>query len=195
MKEDKFDVMDLLDFGNTILLGGAIYSGNGMNYICLFPDDADIKDEFCVLNLTSEEWKKIIRQTDLVETEVLTKSSDGKLAKAIVRKTTRVIEQGLSWKVYKRDNYKCRYCGKDGIPLTVDHIVLWEDGGPSIEENLVTACRRCNKTRGSISYSEWIIHPFYKKVSENLSPETRDLNESLLFTLDSIPLRIHKRSR
>jgi len=191
----NFNEMNLLDFGNSIQLGGAIYSGNGKNYICLLPEESNINDEFCVLELTLDEWKKIIRQSDLVETEIFQRQTDGKIVKAIVRKTTRVIEQGISWRVYKRDNYKCRYCGKEGIPMTVDHLVLWENGGPSIEENLVTACRRCNKVRGSIPYEEWLNNSYYLEVSKNLTDEIRDLNESLLFTLNDIPLRVQTRSR
>ena len=195
METFKFEDMNLLDFGNGILLGGAIYSGNGKNYICLFPDDASTEDETCILSLTTEDWKKIIRQTDLQETEVLTKAADGSLTKAIIRKTTRIIEQGVSWKVYKRDDYKCRYCGKDGIPMTVDHIVLWEKGGPSIEKNLLTSCRRCNKTRGNTEYLDWLSHPYYIKVSQNLTEYERDLNERVVLIIDDIPLRSHTRSR
>ena len=79
--------------------------------------------------------------------------------------------------------------------MTVDHLVLWEDGGPSIEENLLAACRKCNKKRGSISYPDWLNHPYYKTVSEGLTPEVRQLNIELVDTLDSIPLRVHKKSR
>ena len=66
----NFNDMNLLDFGNGILIGGVIYSGNDKNYICLFPDDADPEDEFCVLDLKSDEWKQIIKQTDIMETEL-----------------------------------------------------------------------------------------------------------------------------
>ncbi len=193
--EAPFENLNLLDFGNKILLGGAVYSGNGVNYVCLFPDDATLEDEFNILNLTSEDWKKVIRQSDLIETEILEQAADGKLTKAIVRKTTRVIEQGLSWKVYKRDDYHCRYCGKDGIPMTVDHAVLWEKGGPSIEKNLITACRKCNKKRGNTEYEDWLSHPYYLQVSKNLTDEGRDMNERVVLTLDEIPIRVHTRSR
>jgi 5-methylcytosine-specific restriction endonuclease McrA len=189
-----FKDMNLLDFGNNILIGGVVYSGNGKNHICLLPDDADITDHFVVLELDSDEWKQVIRQTDLMETEILQQHL-GAVTKAIVRKSTRMIEQGLSWRVYKRDDYKCRYCGKDGIPMTVDHLILWEEGGPSIEKNLVTACRRCNKTRGSTPYKDWLEHPYYLKVSKKLHQDVLDANLDLVDTLEDIPVRIHVRSR
>lgn len=195
MEQFKFEDMELLEFGHTIQIGGVIFAGKGKNHICLLPDDADINDEFCVLDLNMEEWKKVLRQTDLMEIKVLQAAADGELVKALVRKTTRVIEQGISWRVYKRDGYKCRYCGKEGIPMTVDHLVLWEDGGPSIEENLVTSCRKCNKRRGSTQYADWLNDPYYLSVSNNLTDDERDLNEALVFDLDKIPLRVQERSR
>jgi len=194
MEKFKFDDIRLLDFGHSIMVGGVVYSGNGKNYVCLLPDDTSTDDEFCALDLNLDEWKQIVRQTDLMETEMLEQDL-GKLSKIIVRKSTRMIEQGLSWRVYKRDGYKCRYCAKDGIPMTMDHLILWEDGGPTIEENLVTACRRCNKTRGSIPYKDWLEHPYYLKVSKNLSQGILDANLDLLDTLENIPVRIHVRSR
>ena len=195
MEKVKFDGLNLLDFGNEILIGGIIYSGKGKNYICLVPNEVDVNDKFCVLDLNLDEWEKVIRQSDLVETEILQQGPDGSLTKALVRKTTRIIEQGISWSVYERDGYKCRYCGKGGIPLTVDHLVLWEEGGPSIKENLVSSCKKCNKRRGNIPYQEWLTHPHYLEVSKNLTQEDRERNERLAGTLGNIPRRIHKKSR
>ena len=194
MNKIKLDEMNLLEFGNDILIGGVIYSRSDQHYICLLPEE-NCNIDFSVLELNNDEWKKIIRQTDLRETEILEECVDGKLTKAIVRKSTRIIELEVSWKVFKRDDYKCRYCGRDGIPLTVDHLVIWEKGGSSIEENLVTSCKKCNKRRGSLPYEEWLEHPRYRNLSQNLTPEIRDLNLQLVSTLDGIPLRIHKRGR
>lgn len=190
----KLDELNLLDVGVSIGLSGAVFSDTEKMYLCMFPDqDADLKQ--VVLDMPLDDWKTFLRQTDLVEVEVLTKTEDGKLAKAIMRKTQRLIEQRVSWKVYKRDNYTCRYCGQDAIPLTVDHLVLWEVGGPSIEENLVASCRKCNKTRGNLKYSDWLVDPYYLKVSKNLAPGVREANEKLLGTLEDIPLKIHRRER
>jgi len=195
MEQLKFEDMELLEFGNSIQLGGVIYSGKGKNLICLIPNEGDINDEFNVLDVSTDEWKKILRQTDLMETEILQMAENNKMVKAIVRKSARIIEQGISWRVFHRDGYRCRYCAKQGIPMTVDHLVLWELGGPSIEENLVTACRKCNKVRSNTPYVEWLEHPHYKKVSKELTQEVRDLNLSLVSTLDQIPLRTHVKSR
>ena len=191
----KLSELNLLSFGNTIQLSGAVFQGEGKTLFALFPGEQDSRNVLDCLQMTLEDWQSVLRQTDLMETEVLAQASDGTLAKVILRKSQRQIEQGVSWRVFKRDGYACRYCGKDDVPLTVDHLVCWEAGGPSIEANLVSSCRKCNKTRGDLIYADWLSHPYYKKVSSGLNLSTREANMQLLETLDAIPRNIHKRSR
>ena len=88
--------------------------------------------------------------------------------------------------MYRRDHYRCRYCGANDVPLTVDHLVLWEEGGPSTEENLVSACKDCNKTRGNTPYHLWLRDSYYKRVSANLPPMIQEANERIAHTLDGI---------
>lgn len=211
----KLQDINLLDLGHAIQLAGAVYMGNGKLYLTMFPDERGTLDaglagaqfiprgsdrdepdvvDVDILDMGQDDWAKLMRQTDILEVEVLVKDDTG-IGKAIVRKSQRQIEQGVSWRVYKRDGYRCRYCAADDVPLTVDHLVLWEDGGPSTVENLVSACRKCNKTRGNTQYSQWLAHPYYLKVSRNLSEETRLANHQLIETLDRIPRTPHKRSR
>jgi hypothetical protein len=187
--------LNLLALGNTIQVSGVIYADDEVVYLCMMPEEPIGERVLRVLDLNQEEWKRVIRQTDLIETEVLENAPDKLLAKIIVRKSTRQIEQGVSWAVFRRDGFKCRYCGADDVPLTVDHVVPWEAGGPSIEENLVASCRKCNKTKGKLTLPEWMRHHRYRKVSQQLAPEVRQQNEELLGTLDSIPLRAHSRGR
>jgi hypothetical protein len=206
--------INILDVGHAIQMAGAVYIDESKSkvYLALFPDERGKiypADEDCVgfsqngndemdvdtLDMSQDDWAKFIRQTDLLETEVIAKASDGTLAKIIVRKSQRQIEQGVSWKVFKRDGYRCRYCGNDDVPLTVDHLVCWEAGGPSIVANLVAACRKCNKVRGDTTYENWLKHSYYQKVSQNLNEDARQANVRLVETLGSIPLQVHKRSR
>lgn len=46
-------------------------------------------------------------------------------------------------RIYKRDNFKCVYCGskKD---LTLDHVIPKSKGGTNEWTNLVTCCTKCN---------------------------------------------------
>jgi 5-methylcytosine-specific restriction endonuclease McrA len=50
--------------------------------------------------------------------------------------------------ILRRDGYKCGYCGRGDITLTVDHIVPKAQGGVDAWENLVTACTVCNNKKG-----------------------------------------------
>lgn len=51
--------------------------------------------------------------------------------------------------ILKRDNYSCRYCGKTKGPFEFDHVYPVVRGGESVLENIVTACRRCNRKKHS----------------------------------------------
>lgn len=183
----KFQDLNLKDVGLTIGLVGAVFDEPGRTYLCLFPGQK-IQDQLETLEMDLEDWKTFLRQVDLQEVEVLQRGADGKLSKTILRKSQRLIEQRVSWSVFRRDGYQCRYCGAEGVPLTVDHLILWEEGGPSIESNLVAACRKCNKTRGNMQYEAWLESPYYKKVSAGLPPGGHEKNVEVLMNL-AVPLR------
>jgi len=196
MAEQMAEVgLGLLHFGNEVQLGGAVYTGMGKTVVVLFPEEVENHDPVEVLRLDRGEWETFLRQTDLMETEVLAKKDDGTLFKAIARKSQRQIDQVVSWSVFRRDGYRCRYCGDDRVPLTVDHLVLWEEGGPSTADNLVTACRKCNKTRGRMQYAAWIGCEYYRKVSARLPFAVREDNLALVDRLDQIQRVVHVRSR
>ena len=62
-------------------------------------------------------------------------------------------------KVFKRDHFKCQYCGLDGLHrfenwliLTVDHVHPHAKGGSRSMDNLVTACQPCNLIKGKRIY-------------------------------------------
>lgn len=61
--------------------------------------------------------------------------------------------------IYMRDGLSCAYCGAtiedDGITLTLDHIKPYSQGGTSATHNLITACQRCNSSRGDRSVEEF----------------------------------------
>lgn len=183
----EFKEFDIKSVGQEVLLIGGVWAGKGGTYVVVFPEFGEHEGDVHVLHPTTEEFQALIRQSDLVETEVLAKAKDGKLYKAVARKCQRTVEQGVSWNVFRRDGYQCRYCGANEVPLTVDHLVLWEEGGPQTEENLVAACRKCNKTRGNMQYADWLEHPYYLKVSQRIAPKIRAANAALVNKLDAIP--------
>lgn len=64
-------------------------------------------------------------------------------------KTKRNINWRLRFIVMRRDNFKCKGCGRSpatdpSIILHVDHIKAWAKGGETILENLQTLCSKCN---------------------------------------------------
>ncbi len=50
--------------------------------------------------------------------------------------------------IFRRDNYTCQYCGSHSDDLTLDHIIPRRLGGRHSWQNLVTACRACNHSKG-----------------------------------------------
>jgi len=61
-------------------------------------------------------------------------------------------------RIYERDNYACRYCGrslskKDGT-LSIDHIKARSKGGTNEECNLVTSCAQCQWKKMAKSVEE-----------------------------------------
>jgi hypothetical protein len=69
--------------------------------------------------------------------------------------------QGMNWirqesrlAIYLRDGLACAWCGhsvEQGASLSLDHVVPHSCGGDNKPTNLVTACERCNKSRGNRS--------------------------------------------
>lgn len=191
----KFEDLDIYEVGASIQIAGAVYADKARAYVLLFPDDQLKGLEIETINMTREQWSAFVRQTDLMETEVLAQSSDGSLAKMVLRKSTRQVDQRVSWEVYRRDKYTCCYCGRNDQPLTVDHLVTWEVGGPTTVANLLGSCQPCNAARGKMEYGEWLRSPEYAKVSKNLPAPRKQANLALEATLGSIPRMIHKKSR
>ena len=64
-----------------------------------------------------------------------------------IRPTTRLA-------IYLRDGMACTWCGyaaEDGAQLTLDHCKPRSKGGDNTPKNLVTACFKCNASRGTRS--------------------------------------------
>lgn len=55
----------------------------------------------------------------------------------------------LRFAIYKRDGYRCRYCGRRTDDLEIDHIIPIAKGGKSTYNNLQTLCHRCNIRKGT----------------------------------------------
>ena len=185
MQTTKLSEINIYDIGNEIQTVGIILSGLGHSYVLLIPEKSPDLSNLELLPLTLDEWTIIFKQMDILETEIFEQDASG-ITKKLIRKSQRTIDNYLQWACFKRDNYSCRYCGRDGIPMSVDHIDLWEDGGPAILENLITSCRQCNKDRGRVKYEDWITSSVYKKKSEKLPESIKQQNFAILTNLSNL---------
>lgn len=146
------------DLGDTWLLEGIVI-GNGHNSLLMqFSNDAPSHaTPISMWQPSVEELEAWIKQTD-DPIAPLYKDGDSKIIKAVVRKTTRQIDQAIVWKCYARDGYTCVYCGATGLPLTYDHYLAQAYGGQTTLENGRTSCRRCNKAKGHMTIAEWCAY-------------------------------------
>lgn len=66
-------------------------------------------------------------------------------------KKRRAIPKKLRFEVFKRDKFKCQYCGKGApdVVLVIDHIHPHSKGGANTILNLITACDPCNNGKGA----------------------------------------------
>lgn len=57
----------------------------------------------------------------------------------------------MRFEILKRDGYTCQYCGRKPpeIVLELDHIKPRSAGGEDVPENLIVACRDCNRGKSA----------------------------------------------
>lgn len=81
--------------------------------------------------------------------EILPQEGTDIETQTVKHKTNRNINWRLRFIVMKRDNFKCKKCGRSpatdpSIILHVDHKTAWANGGETELENLETLCSVCN---------------------------------------------------
>jgi len=145
------------DYGNKLSIIGFVVGNGEEQEVIMFPDEKLSESGFYSNNPTQEKLQKIFYQLDTLE---ITNSQ-----KVVLRKSQRNIDQNISFQVYRRDGFRCVYCGEEHKALTVDHLVLWEEMGDSVPDNLVTACKKCNHTRGSQPIKEFLQSDYFFKVA------------------------------
>ena len=72
-----------------------------------------------------------------------------------------MLKSSLAFKIQKRDNYICQYCGKDGLEsalawhqTAVDHFnPQLKEPERDAEENLKTSCEYCNSLKGNRKFN------------------------------------------
>jgi hypothetical protein len=96
------------------------------------------------------------KHTQEAEDEKVTQDNPATTAKTdYIHKTKRDINLRLRFLVMKRDNFKCKNCGRSPatdpkIILHIDHINAWANGGETVIENLQTLCSGCNLGKSNL---------------------------------------------
>lgn len=92
----------------------------------------------------ADRYSDILEQIDdPADREIIEKA----LAASDRQKERGKLSSRLRYEVFKRDGFRCVYCGRtasDGVTLHADHIVPIAKGGQTVIDNLQTLCSECN---------------------------------------------------
>ncbi|HDL15118.1 MAG TPA: HNH endonuclease, partial [Euryarchaeota archaeon] len=64
--------------------------------------------------------------------------------------------------------HKCAYCGKNNLPLEIEHIIPKIRGGTNRVSNLTIACHKCNQKKGDKTAAEFGYPEIQKKAKQTL---------------------------
>lgn len=78
--------------------------------------------------------------------------------------------QGYEVREYLLEKFgrKCSYCGKENVPLEIEHIIPKSRGGTNRVDNLCLACRECNKAKDNLTAEEFGYPKIQKQVKQSL---------------------------
>jgi hypothetical protein len=183
----RFEDIPVLRWGNEIVIKGLVMEDSQNGDIVVMLPNEKANPSVSVVEPSVQEWYELQDQLDKCNVE-----GEGG---AILRKGQRQLDQKICWQVYRRDKYKCRYCGINNVPLTVDHIKTWETGGATHPKNLLTCCKKCNRKRGNLDYGSWLQHKYYLEKSKYLTQKEIDANEAIVRELNNMPVMAKPRSR
>jgi 5-methylcytosine-specific restriction endonuclease McrA len=66
--------------------------------------------------------------------------------------------------LFRRDGFRCQYCGRKDVLLTIDHMVPKSRGGEDSWDNLIAACKSCNTIKGNRTPLEAGMPPLSKPI-------------------------------
>jgi hypothetical protein len=139
------------DIGSLLKIEGLVVGGEGAQAVLLLPSFAfGEKLSKNVFQLSDDQWSEWLRLSDNPEILVMP-------AKAFHRKVRYEISGAVQQKIWVADGLKCMYCGvRMGLsPLSIDHFIPLETGGANDTSNFLSACKNCNKRKGSMDPHEW----------------------------------------
>ncbi len=97
-------------------------------------------------------------ENNFIEKDKIDSETENDIIETLNHKTKRNINWRLRFIVMRRDNFKCKICGKSpanniGVELQVDHILSWTKGGETVLDNLQTLCSVCNIGKSDMQMS------------------------------------------
>ena len=103
-------------------------------------------------------WRKALEKfVEYINHEEVPKIDKEELKSKPIKthKTKRQVTLRQRFLVMRRDNFKCKNCGRSpathpGLILEIDHVIAWSEGGETILENLQTLCEDCNRGKSNL---------------------------------------------
>jgi 5-methylcytosine-specific restriction endonuclease McrA len=179
LREITFDEIELIEVGNDIAFVGTIWLNRSTEEYYILPVGEDLgiaEDKLGVFIFAESEQFKFLNQAWLLESRRYTGYKD-KATKIALSRVSSNIDPQIRWKVFRRDNFICCYCGYDQGEVTYDHYIPVTLGGSTTVENGRTACRRCNHAKADMPPGNWLnsgklkkIKKWRKKQNEKLLP-------------------------
>ena len=157
------------DLGNNLKITGVMFEGQGTYVMVLTPasDFAQYQEQYNILSLNDAEWSEVIQASD--DPKIFELDPTGGI-KAVHRKVRYQISGAVQQKIWVRDGLKCMFCNQKigEVQLTIDHFIPLELGGANDPSNYLSACRKCNKRKGSMEPREYckrykLDFDFYEK--------------------------------
>lgn len=181
--DDRFYLLEMSnrpaqygDVGSLLRIEGLVIGGAGAQAVLMLP--AYRFNGAKPLELDIEEWSDFVRRSDNPEILVGPKPNgmEATLSKIFQRKVRYEISGAVQQKVWAADGFKCMYCGRKmgEVLMTIDHFIPLELGGKNNVTNFVSACKPCNKDKGSQDTEKWLDFNF-----KNFRVKFEDLKDYL----------------
>ncbi|CAN5950998.1 unnamed protein product [Sphagnum jensenii] len=156
---DRFYLLELThrpavygDLGHLLKIQGLVIGGEGAQAVLMLPGESVSNGKYPPpeYGLSLEDWTDFLARTDNPEILVMPQ-------KAFHRKVRYEISGAVQQKVWVADGCKCVYCGTQmgKSPMSIDHFEPLETGGANNTSNFLTACKKCNKDKGSMPPRDW----------------------------------------
>jgi HNH endonuclease len=153
------------DLGGLVKIEGVVIGGGGSQIVLFLPGYGDGMtkpeiDTFLCVEMSIEDWSDWLQRSDNPEVLVgpVPNGSNATLPKIFHRKLRYEISGAVQQKVWAADKFRCMYCLGDmgKVMMTIDHFVPLELGGKNDVTNYLSACKRCNKAKGSRDPQEFL---------------------------------------